>query len=201
MTAEEILTRDDWQKCIEFHGHICPGIAIGYRAARAGLERLDKQRSRDEELVAIVETDACGADAIQVLTGCTFGKGNFIYKNYGKHAFVFFSRKSGKGFRVVLRPETFEVERQDQELIDKVREETASEHEQDEFNKLHLKRTREILDKPLDLLFNIKEVHVPIPEKAKMAPSKICESCGEPAMSSKFEKVDGKWICRGCREA
>ena len=201
MTAEKILNRNDWQKCIEFHGHTCPGIAIGYRAARAGLERLDKQRSRDEELVAIVETDACGADAIQVLTGCTFGKGNFIYKDYGKHAFVFFSRKSGKGFRVALRPEILELERQDQQLIDKVRDETASKQEQDEFEKLHLKRTRAILDLPPDRLFNIKEVHVPIPEKAKMAPSNICERCGEPAMSSTFEEVDGKCICRGCREA
>ena len=24
------------------------------------------------------------ADAVQVLTGCTFGKGNFIYKDFGK---------------------------------------------------------------------------------------------------------------------
>jgi len=201
MTAEKILNRDDWQKCIEFHGHTCPGVAIGYRAARAGLEVLDKQRSRDEELVAIVETNACGADAIQVLTGCTFGKGNFVFKDYGKHAFVFFSRKSGKGFRVVLRPEILELERQDQQLIDKVREETANEQEQSEFKKLHLKRTRAILDQPIGLLFNIREVQVPIPEKAKMAPSKICESCGEPAMSSMFEEVDGKWLCRGCREA
>jgi len=87
MGAEDILASEDWQKCIEFHGHTCPGLAIGFQAARVLMERLGVLRAPDEELVAIVETDACGADAIQVMTGCTFGKGNFVFKDYGKHAF------------------------------------------------------------------------------------------------------------------
>ncbi len=76
MQAEHIMAQDDFKKCLDFHGHLCPGLAIGYRAATGALEWLKENRSEDEELVAIVETDACGADAVQVLTGCTFGKGN-----------------------------------------------------------------------------------------------------------------------------
>ena len=72
----------DFGKCIEFHGHTCPGLAIGFQAARILMERLGATKAPDEELIAIVETDACGADAIQVMTGCTFGKGNFLFKNY-----------------------------------------------------------------------------------------------------------------------
>jgi len=45
---------------------------------------LGENRAEDEEIVAVVETDACGADAIQVRTGCTFGKGNF----YGGEEFA-----------------------------------------------------------------------------------------------------------------
>ena len=87
MTAEQILTSVEFRKCVDFHGHICPGVAIGFQAARILMERLGVHRAPDEELVATVETDACGADAIQVMTGCTFGKGNFVFKDYGKHAF------------------------------------------------------------------------------------------------------------------
>jgi formylmethanofuran dehydrogenase subunit E len=61
---------------ITFHGHSCPGLAIGYRMTKAGLAFLTGSRSADEELVAIVENDACGVDALQMLSGCTFGKGN-----------------------------------------------------------------------------------------------------------------------------
>ena len=27
-----IIDRDLWEKVIAFHGHICPGVTIGYRA-------------------------------------------------------------------------------------------------------------------------------------------------------------------------
>ncbi len=83
---ESIQSREDYQTCISFHGHTCMGVTIGYLAAQLALEQLKTIRSIDEELVAIVETDACCCDAIQVLTGCTFGKGNFFYRDYGKMA-------------------------------------------------------------------------------------------------------------------
>jgi formylmethanofuran dehydrogenase subunit E len=39
-----------------FHGHVCPGLAIGVRAAEVALEEIGPH-SRDEEVVAVVETD------------------------------------------------------------------------------------------------------------------------------------------------
>jgi len=200
MDVEDILAGQDWQKCIAFHGHTCPGIAIGYRAAKAGLAALQEQKAADEELVTIVETDACGADAIQVLTGCTFGKGNFIYKDYGKHAFTFFSRDSGKGVRVAMQPGALGGDDRHRALIDKIREGRADEKEREEFAKLHDLRVREILSKPLEALFNVQDVQVPVPEKARMLPSVICERCGEPVMASKLTEIDGRRVCRGCLE-
>jgi formylmethanofuran dehydrogenase subunit E len=93
----DTLTSDDFKQCADFHGHVCPGLAIGYQAAKAGIAWLEEHRAMDEEVVAIVETNACGVDAVQVLTGCTFGKGNFIHKDHGKQVFTFMSRESGKG--------------------------------------------------------------------------------------------------------
>ena len=201
MSAEEIFKSKDWQKCIEFHGHTCPGIAIGYRASKAGLKLLKENRALDEELVTIVETDACGADAVQVLTGCTFGKGNFIHKDYGKHAFTIFSRKSGKGFRVVVHPGALEPDERHQELIRRIREGAADKKDQAEFEKLHFQRTCDVLNKSLDQLFSVKAVDVPMPEKARIMSSKICDRCGEPVMASRLTEVNGKWICRGCLES
>lgn len=71
----------EWERAVAFHGHSCPGLAIGYRAAKIALRELAAGRAGDEELVAIVETDACGVDTIQVLTGCTLGKGNLLYRD------------------------------------------------------------------------------------------------------------------------
>lgn len=88
---------------IAFHGHSCPGLAIGIRAAELALSRLNNPTNT--QIVAVVETDMCGVDAIQFLTGATLGKGNLIHRDYGKMAFSFFHRDTGAGFRAVLDPE------------------------------------------------------------------------------------------------
>ena len=81
----------------KFHGHKCPGLAMGYKLTISALTKLNKFRAEDEEIVAIVENDACGTDAVQYLSGCTFGKGNFIFNDYGKMIYTFLCRESGKG--------------------------------------------------------------------------------------------------------
>ena len=63
----------DLQEVVDFHGHLCPGVVIGYRAVLIGLSRLEGHRSEDEELVCVVENDSCSVDAIQHMAGCTFG--------------------------------------------------------------------------------------------------------------------------------
>ena len=89
-----------WQSAVKFHGHECKGLAWGYKVATFAMEKLGIDRSSDEELVAIVENDTCAVDGIQVVTGCTFGKGNLIFKDYGKHVYTFFNRNTGKGIRI-----------------------------------------------------------------------------------------------------
>lgn len=44
------------RKAAEFHGHMCPGLAIGVRAAELALTEIGPH-STDEEVVAVVETD------------------------------------------------------------------------------------------------------------------------------------------------
>jgi formylmethanofuran dehydrogenase subunit E len=198
MKTENAVSENDFQKCVDFHGHICPGLAMGYKASKAGLEWLRAQRAGDEEIVAIVETDACCADAVQVLTGCTFGKGNFIYKDHGKVAFTFFSRNTGNGVRLALKPDVFVPDERHMELIVKIREDTASEAERNEFQQLHEKKSNDVLDKPVDELFAIKEVTMEPPEKAMILPSKPCSCCGEPTMVSKLKEIKGKLVCCSC---
>lgn len=200
MTFEEILQSPDFKQCREFHGHLCPGLSLGYKAARSGLDILREKRSEDEEVVAIVETDACGADAVQVLTGCTFGKGNFLYRDYGKTAFTFFSRRTGQGVRLCLKPGAFEPDEEHMALLQKVIQGRADEQERQRFEELHHQRSCDILAMQPDELFDIREVREELPEKARIAPSVTCGLCGEPTMSTKMETKDGKQVCRACAE-
>ena len=85
------------------------------------------------------------------------------------------------------------------ELIKKIQTNTNTETEYEEFKKLHQKRSFEILEKPVDALFDITETKIDLPPKAKIESSIPCGRCGEPTMTSKLSEVKGVLICRGCR--
>lgn len=198
MNARQILESDDFKRCEAFHGHVCGGLAIGYLAATAGLDWLREKRALDEELVAIVETDACCVDAIQVLTGCTFGKGNLVYRDYGKMGFTFFNRRTGQGVRLAMKPDAFRVNDRQLELFKKTREGSITDAEQVELQILGMQRTAEVLNAGAENLFSVTPMTADIPDKARIEPSTPCSGCGEPTMSSKLASVDGRMLCRGC---
>ena len=198
MNAESILTSDDFRQCQSFHGHLCPGLSLGYVAGKLALEWIRENRSEDEEVVAIVENDSCFVDAVQVLTGCTFGKGNFIYKDYGKMALTLMSRNTSRGVRVCLKPGAFAPDEEHFTLLRKVMSGEADENEQARFREKHYLRSVEILETPPTDLFTMTTLKAPIPEKARIEPSLPCSRCGEPVMSTKMVTLEEDKLCRAC---
>ncbi len=164
------------------------------------MKRLDVRKAPDEELLAIVETDACGADAIQVMTGCTFGKGNFIFKNYGKHAFSLMDRGKGKGIRVCLLPDVFKSDPDYFSISKKVQADEASAKETERFRQLQQDRVRKILEGDPESLFKIEEISADIPAKARIMESGICDICGEPTKVDLLRSRNGKRLCIPCAE-
>jgi len=198
MDAQQIMETEGFKRCEAFHGHVCPGLAIGYKAAKAAMERLKETRAEDEEMVAIVETDACSADAVQVLTGCTFGKGNFFYRDYGKMVLTLLSRNTGEGVRISMRPGAFVPDETHQGLLRKMMSGEANEDDKRHFKEHHLKRTCDVLEMSVGKLFEIKNVKIQLPPRARMEPSELCDICGEPTMRTKLEEKNGKKVCRDC---
>ena len=93
----------DFADVVAFHGHSCGGLALGYKACELAAEKLGLHFSEDEEIVAVTETDSCTVDAIQVLLGCTAGKGNLFVNNWGKTAFSFYRRDNNTSIRLSPR--------------------------------------------------------------------------------------------------
>lgn len=192
---------DDLKKVVGFHGHICPGLAYGYRVAKAALKELGP-RARDEELVAIVENDSCSVDAIQVMTGCTFGKGNLIFRDLGKSVYTFLSRSTGRGVRISVN---FEYDETPEETA--VRKKYISGDRSDDVMKSiagsKAKKVRSILDAPEDKALKktpISETSEMLPAKAKIYPSVRCSSCGEKTMEPRIRLHNGKLVCLPCAE-
>ena len=186
------------QKTVAFHGHMCPGLAIGIRAAEVALREIGPH-AHDEEVVAVVETDMCGVDAIQFLTGCTFGKGNLIHLDYGKNCFTFYRRSDGKAIRLVTRRQALDAPDPEWEsLRNRLGEANLTQEERERFRQLHEARSRKILDLPLKNLFEIKEPQGEIPSHARLMDSVTCESCGEGVMETRTRRFMGKTVCIPC---
>lgn len=196
--AEEIFSSEAFKRCAEFHGHVCPGLAIGFKAAQALMDRLAVTKAPDEELVSIVETDACGVDAVQVITGCTFGKGNLKLKQYGKQAFSLADRRQGRAFRACLRAHATARDPALTGLYEKVRRGDAGAKEIERFQQSRQKRIREILESDASVLFTIQEIPFDVPHEAEIAQSAACDICGEATMVDLLIEKEGKRLCVPC---
>ena len=163
-----------WQDCVAFHGHECGGLTIGYKASLYAIELLQLEFSSDEQVVCIAENDACGIDGIQVMLGCSVGKGNLLFHMRGKSAYSFYNRKSGKSVRLVLKPKPEGM----------TREQSFAYYQ---------------ACKPEEM-FDVKETTIRLPEPARIFDSYTCECCGETAGANWIRLSDGKKLCLDCYE-
>jgi len=168
------------KKAVAFHGHHCPGLEIGCRAAAIAMRQLEFARAEDEEIVAICETDACGIDAVQALTGCTVGKGNLIFHDWGKQVYTFGRRRDGKGIRIALR---YDAWPHCSDLSPEERRAAA-------FDRLNSASDEE--------LFDIRPIEAPLPEKARIFKIVRCSHCGEGVMEPRAHLRDGQPACPEC---
>jgi len=155
-------------------------MLIGFKAVEGAIAELgldDKALPAiDEEIVAVVENDACGVDAVQALLGCTFGKSNLITRIRGKMAFSFFNRDTGKSVRLVLKPEC------------------GAGMEREEF-------AGYLFTHPYNELFDVKEPFYGLPEPARLFKSHQCAICGESTAEFGLRVQEGKLVCIDCYDA
>ena len=164
-----------WQDCVAFHGHECGGLTIGYKASLYAIKLLGLEFSQDEQVVCIAENDACGIDAIQVMLGCSVGKGNLLFHMRGKQAFSFYNRKTGEAVRLVLKPRPVDMEKS----------QSFAYYQGSE---------------PKDL-FEVKEAVIALPEAARIFDSYVCDCCGENTGANWIRLAGDKKLCLDCYES
>ena len=160
-----------WNDCVAFHGHECGGLTIGYKAALYAIKLLKLEFSDDEQVVCIAENDACGIDAIQVMLGCSVGKGNLLFHMRGKQAFSFYNRKTGASVRLVLKPRP-----------SMTKEESFAYYQ---------------ACAPEDM-FEVKQTTIVVPEKARLFTSFVCDCCGEVTGANWVRLSGDQKLCLDC---
>lgn len=160
-----------FEKAVLFHGHRCPGLAIGVRAAVEAMRILQITDENRDDLCCVSESSACFVDGLQMCCGCTAGNGKLRYNLTGKAAFSFYS---GDGsVRLLLKPSDSGMSKE--------------------------KQIRYILEAPVEDVFHIGNVRIAFPEKVPSKREQaVCALCGESANISAMLCADGQYICRDC---
>ena len=198
-----IDAKDMLQRAIGFHGHKCPAMPLGLRAAETAMNKLGVERTGGKDLLAILELGEdhcahCYADGVQMLTGCTFGKGNIRQLGYGKFGLTLVDRKTSRAVRVVPRTEV-QLETQKTDFFQKYRMKGVPPTEvPDEV-------VQPLIDKvmaaPAEALFKIGEVQEYREErKAESFQTFVCEECGELVVETYGRLKQGKRVCIPCAE-
>ena len=193
-----MLNDELWLKTVAFHGHICPGVAVGYKASRCVLELFGcLGKTIGETHYAIVENDVCGIDGVQFVTGCTLGNDSLIVENQGKFAFSWVGKKNGSGFRLLLKVPLW-LDEEPIELHKKVKLEIATLEEKQRFMFLREKRGLELYQMTNAELFQCETIARRIPGKPRLHSFVKCWACNESFMKPWAVVRDGQILCSGC---
>lgn len=164
-------TQRQWERCIDFHGHRCKGLLAGFLASAYAMSLIDFDSNTDEDAVCISENDACGIDAIQVVLGCTAGRGSLLFHMTGKTAYSFYGRKSSQNCRIILKGELPDPGGDIEGYCD-----------------------------PgfLSRLFDAGPARIPLPERARIFDTYRCDDCGELAGANWIHIQNGRKLCADC---
>jgi len=176
-------------KATALHGELCPGLAAGVQVARLAMRELGEDIPFIG-VVAVAETDMCGVDAVQAITGCTVGNSNLIILDYGKIGFQFF--KNGRAFRVSgQHPWSAEW----QTLRRALRDGTATLEERTAYPVKRAAEVDRILSTPPEEMFAVREFKAGSPLTPTVDAWLTCEQCGEDVMESRIRRFEGRVLC------
>ena len=190
------------EAAIKFHGHKCPAMPMGLSVGSAAMSALGVERAKDGQLLALVEIGVnhcatCFADGVQMITGCTFGKGNLRRLNYGKWALTLVDKKKSRAVRVAVRAEMM-----------------AANKKTDFFQKYRMKGIPAsqvppeaaqplvdgVLGAPEDRLLSISEVfEYKVVDAPHSFESFVCAICGEMVAEPYGRLLEDKKVCIPCR--
>lgn len=193
----------------EIHGHFCPYLALGVMAGVHAQRELGVAGASDgmEDVVAVVETNSCFADGVQVATGCSFGNNALVYRDYGKTAVTLAHRDHpDDGVRIHVKERENPIESYYPDAAERfervVADRDATAEERERFAETWAAVAFDLLDRPIMDLCDVEtDVSVDLPEYAPIFEDAMCADCGEQVMAPKTVERDGETLCRSCADA
>ena len=197
-----INPRDYFEYALKFHGHKCPAMPLGLKMASVAMNELNVEHAHAGELFTIVDLGehhcaGCIADGVQVITGCTFGKGNIIRSMKGKFSLTLIDQKNSRGVKIT--PIGYMLQKAFNSEFMEERKKGNPPH------KISAEITDPLIEKvftmPIEKQFKIEQLEK---IKAYVPPHKwdklLCEDCGELTVAEYGFYINRKFLCADCAE-
>ena len=198
-----IEAREFLMAALELHGHKCPAMPLGLRAGAAAMNRLGVERSQDKQLLALLELgddhcSHCYADGVQMITGCTFGKGNIKQLGYGKFGLTLVDKATGRAVRVAPLGDVLMVVKRSPFFQNyRMRGVPASQVPQEIVEPV----IEQVLSTPEEQLFTVSEVFdYEAPSGAETFHTFLCDRCGDMVVESYGRVIGSHKVCIPCAE-
>jgi len=185
----------------KFHGHKCPAMPMGLRAGAAAMNALDVERTGDSALLAYLDLGddhcaTCYADGVQVISGCTFGKGNVKKTGKGKWALTLIDKKTKRAVRVTPKAEVMLANKQTPFFKDYREKGVPPTQVPDEVVEPLVEK---VMGAPDEMLLDVSEVFdYDYQEPPHSFNSFVCQECGELVVEEYGRIKDGKMVCIDC---
>ncbi|GAB6164688.1 FmdE family protein [Thermostilla marina] len=186
-----------------FHGHKCPAMPMGLRVGAAAMNKLGVDRAKDGQLVALIEIGddhcaTCFADGVQMITGCTFGKGNIKKLHYGKWGVTLIDKKTGRAVRVSPRAEAMAANKKTPFFQEYRMKGVPASQVPDEVAQPLVEKVMSAPEEQIMLVGEVFEYHWQDPPHS--FESFVCDLCGEMVVEPYGRLLGDKKVCIPCRE-
>jgi len=192
----------DWLEIGQkFHGHKCPAMPNGLRVAEAAMNKLGVERTGDSFLHAIVDLGenhcaTCFADGVQVITGCTFGKGNIERTHKGKWGLTLIDKRTNRAVRACPKAEAM-IQTKETDFFKEYREKGVPPTQVPD--EVVQPLVDKVMNAPAEMIMVISDIfEYKWNEPKHSYNSIVCEKCGEMVIEEYTELKNKKKICKDC---
>jgi len=197
-----VSPKDFYEAGLVLHGHKCPAMPMGLRVGAAAMNALGVERAKDGQLLALLDLGedhcaTCFADGVQMITGCTFGKGNIKKQHFGKWGLTLVEVATGRAVRATPKAEAMLANKQSTFFKDYREKGVPASKVPAEVVEPLVER---VMGAPDEKLLSVGEVfqHALAPHPHSFA-SLVCDGCGEMVVEGYARIVGDKKVCQPCQ--
>ena len=187
------------KRVVDFHGHLCPELAIGMKACEFARELLSKGEEPTGRISVLAENRTSALDAFQVLLGVTLGNQCLKVLDFGKHNYTFSAMNANKEFTLKLNGISYGDEYEFEILEEKIIHNQITMDEAVELQKFLNKRVLKLLSSSSEDLFDVVDAGLRTIQTIETPAVYLsCAGCGQLVLKEHAVEFWEKRYCIPC---